>query len=76
MSAMTTLMAIPPIKSPMFPINKNTGIKPSIVVKVDANRGENKCLTLFSKASSRVKDGSNKLIRISSVITMALSHEK
>ena len=41
-NAMTTLIAIGPTKSPMFPSSKKIGIKPKIVVRVDAKRGANK----------------------------------
>ena len=75
-SAITTLMAIGPTKSPMFPSKRKMGIKPNMVVSVEARSGTNRCETLLAIAPTRVKLGSCKLMRISSVITMALSISK
>ena len=41
-SAKTTLTAIGPTKSPAFPGNRNIGMKPRIVVKVEASNGANR----------------------------------
>ena len=73
LSAMTTEIAIGLMKSPTLPGNRNTGIKPSIVVKVEASRGVRR----KRMASSSACSGGMPLVRIflrtSWVVTMALS---
>ncbi len=45
MSAKITLTDIEPMKSPEPPSSNNIGINAKMVVRVDANSGENRCFT-------------------------------
>ena len=70
--ASTTDVAIGPTKSPIAPGNRNTGMKPRIVVSVDASNGTKRCDSALRRAWRRSSPASSFFLT-SSVITIALS---
>ena len=71
-SARITDTAMGPTKSPTLPGSRNTGMKPRMVVKVDAARGVKRCPTAARAASWGDRPPARRW-RTSSVITTALS---
>jgi hypothetical protein len=65
--ARMTEMAIGPTKSPMFPGSRKIGMKPRIVVKVEAARGVNRWATasLAAPVSLRGESGGRWVLAIS-----------